>query len=204
VVELFIRANSGGTKLGKSDLLFALLAATWDSANDKAEALLDELNQREFAFTRDVILKTCLTVLDHGARYEVEKFRKQGVREEIESKWNAISDAIKDVLDFVVGKSFIHCDKALPSYLVLIPLVYLRYHYPAAWRQARDLDSYLLRSSLAGAFSGTPDQLIDNLVAELRRTQRFSLDDVFGIIRSENRSLELTEDRLWGHGVWLG
>jgi uncharacterized protein with ParB-like and HNH nuclease domain len=29
VVEVFIRANSGGTKLGKSDLLFSLLSAAW-------------------------------------------------------------------------------------------------------------------------------------------------------------------------------
>ena len=35
VVEVFIRANSGGTKLSKSDLLFALLASSWDNANDE-------------------------------------------------------------------------------------------------------------------------------------------------------------------------
>jgi len=63
------------------------------------EELLQTLNQQGFAFTRDFILKTCLTLLNHGARYEVEKFRKQGVREEIENKWNDIADAIKDVLD---------------------------------------------------------------------------------------------------------
>jgi Protein of unknown function DUF262/Restriction Enzyme Adenine Methylase Associated/Protein of unknown function (DUF1524) len=200
VVEVFIRANSGGTRLGKSDLLFALLTSTWDSANDEMEELLQKLNERGFAFTRDFVLKTCLTLLDHGARYEVEKFRKAGVREEIESKWDNIADSIKEVLDFIIGKTFIRCDKALPSYLVLIPLVYVRYHFPHAWRQARDLDSYLLRSSLAGAFSGTPDQLIDNLVAELRVSQAFNLDEVFGVVRSEGRSLEVTEERLWNMG----
>src|SRR5204862_3248613 len=76
VVEVFIRANSGGTKLGKSDLLFSLLASTWDNADDVMEILLEELNRHGFAFTRDFMLKTCLTLLGHGARYEVEKFRK--------------------------------------------------------------------------------------------------------------------------------
>jgi hypothetical protein len=104
VVEIFIRANSGGTKLGKSDLLFALLAATWDGANDGMEELLFELNRHGFAFTRDFVLKTCLTLLGRGARYEVEKFRVPGVREEIESKWNEIAKAIADVLDYVRGK----------------------------------------------------------------------------------------------------
>ena len=36
VVEIFIRANSGGTKLGKSDLLFSLLTASWQDADEAA------------------------------------------------------------------------------------------------------------------------------------------------------------------------
>lgn len=200
VVEIFIRANSGGTKLGKSDLLFALLSATWEEANDRMEQIIFDLNRHGFAFTRDFVLKTCLTLLGHGARYEVQKFRAPGVRDEIEAKWDQISSAMVDVLDFVRGKTFIQCDKALPSYLVLIPLVYFRYHYPAAWNAAEDRDTYLLRSSLTGAFSGTPDQLIDDLVRDINRTGKFDLNEIFGVIRSKNRSLELTEDRFWNMG----
>jgi len=200
VVEIFIRANSGGTKLGKSDLLFSLLSSAWDEADDRMQELLDDLNRHGFAFTRDFILKTCLTLLDQGARYEVDKFRKPGVREKIESEWEPITNAVKDVLDFVRGKTFIKCDKALPSYLLLIPLIYVRYHFSQAWKHARDVETYLVRSSLAGAFSGTPDQLIDDLVAKLQELQRFDLGEIFGVIRSKGRSLDLTEDRLWGMG----
>jgi Restriction Enzyme Adenine Methylase Associated len=100
----------------------------------------------------------------------------------------------------VRGKTFVRCDKALPSYLVLIPLMYLRFKFPEAWDGAADIDQYLLRSSLAGAFSGTPDQLIDDLVKEINRSEKFELREVFGVIRSQNRSLELTEDRLWSMG----
>jgi hypothetical protein len=200
VVEVFIRANSGGTKLGKSDLLFSLLNASWDNADDEMEELLDQLNRHGFAFNRDFILKTCLTLLSQGARYEVQKFRKDGVRTQIESKWKDIAQAVKDVLDFVRGKTFIRCDKAMPSYLALIPLVYVRYQFPDAWNQARDRDSFLLRSLLTGAFSGTPDQLIDDLVVKLDELKRFDVNEVFGVIRSKGRSLELTEARFWEMG----
>jgi hypothetical protein len=200
VVEIFIRANSGGTRLGKSDLLFSLLTSTWDEADDKMEILLDELNMQGFAFTRDFILKTCLTLLDQGARYEVDKFRKDGVRQDIESKWDDIICATKDVADFVQGSTFIRCDKALPSYLVLIPLVYLRHHFPAAWRTKQNVELYLLRTLLAGAFSGTPDQLIDDIVGKMKEVKVFDLNEIFGVIRSAGRSLELTEDRFWAIG----
>jgi hypothetical protein len=200
VVEIFIRANSGGTRLGKSDLLFSLLTSAWEEADDKMEILLDELNMQGFAFTRDFILKTCLTLLGQGARYEVQKFRKPGVREQIENNWDRITMATKDVGDFVQGSTFIRCDKALPSYLVLIPLVYLRYHFPAAWSTKRDVELYLLRSLLAGAFGGTPDQLIDDLVIKLKEMKAFDVNEMFGVIRSAGRSLELTEDRFWAIG----
>ncbi|MCG3777259.1 MAG: hypothetical protein JW395_4135 [Nitrospira sp.] len=200
VVEVFIRANSGGTKLGKSDLLFSLLTSAWDNADEEMEALLAELNAHGFAFTRDFVLKTCLTLLDQGARYEVDKFRKPGVREKIEGEWSGIAKAIKDVLDFVRGKTFIRCDKALPSYNVLIPLVYVRYHFAEAWKKATDVDSYLLRSLLAGAFGGTPDQMIDDLVNRLKEIKTFDITEVFGVVRSKGRSLELTEGRFWEMG----
>jgi hypothetical protein len=126
VVEDFIRANSGGTRLGKSDLLFSLLISAWDEADDEMEALLDKLNSHGYAFNRDFILKACLTLLNRGARYEVEKFRDDKTREQIEASWGRIADAVLDVQDFLYGTTFIRCDKALPSYLVLIPLIDFR------------------------------------------------------------------------------
>jgi uncharacterized protein with ParB-like and HNH nuclease domain len=148
VVEIFIRANSGGTKLGKSDLLFSLLNATWDYANEEMEELLETLNHSGFLFNRDFVLKTCLTLLGKDARYEVEKFRTPGVRDEIERQWKSVSDSIRSVLDFLVGRTFMRCDKAMPSYLALIPLVYFRHHFPSAWEAARRKDDYLIRSLL--------------------------------------------------------
>lgn len=200
VVEIFIRANSGGTRLGKSDLLFSLLTSSWDDAGENMEELLDELNSHGYEFTQDFILKTCLAILNQGARYEVVKFRRDDVRKKIEENWDDIVDAIKDVTDFVHGKTFLRCDKALSSYLVLIPLIYLRYHFEKEWKTAKDIESYLLRSLLAGSYSGSPDQLIDDTVNKFKEIKTFDLNEVFGVIRSGNRSLEITEERFWDIG----
>ncbi len=201
VVEIFIRANSGGTKLGKSDLLFSLLAATWDDVNDQMEALLDNLNKSGFTFTRDFILKTFLTLLDEGARYEVGKFRKPGIRESIKNEWKGLTDAVTDVKDFVAAHTFIRCDKALPSYLALIPLIYTRYRLPAAWKTAeKDVETFLLRTLITGVFGLRPDQLIDGLVDKIRKSKTFAVANLFQEIRSGGRSLELTEERLWAMG----
>jgi hypothetical protein len=127
-----------------------------------------------------------------------------GIRDQIEEKWEAISEAIREVLDWVRGKTFIQCDKALPSYLVLIPLIYIRYHYRAAWKKSTGLDTYLLRCLLAGAFSGQPDNLLDALTKHLEDTKGFDTEEAFNVIRTQGRSLELTEDRFWQMGYGSG
>lgn len=200
VVEVFIRANSGGTKLEKSDLLFSLLNATWDVADNRMEELLEDLNRHGFEFDRDFVLKTCLVLLNQGAQYEVSKFRKPGVREEIEVKWDELSASIKAVVDFVRSKTYIHCDKALPSYLALIPLIYVRHHYPVAWADAKQVHTFLVRTLLAGAFSGQSDRIIDALVKRFKEIERFDAEEGFTVIRSQNRSLEITKDRFFSMG----
>jgi hypothetical protein len=200
VVEVFIRANSGGTILSKSDLLFSLLSASWDQSNEAMEVLLEQLNRSGFAFNRDFVLKACLVVLNRGARYEVNKFRNPGVREEIEEKWDAIASAIKDVADRLVSETYIRCDKALPSYNVLMPLIYFRYHHPAEWRATTDIGNYILRASLAGTFSAAPDQLIDDITTFIADQKAFATSEVFDLIRGRGRPAELSEDRLWEQG----
>lgn len=200
VVEVFIRANSGGTKLGKSDLLFSLLNATWDAADNRMEELLTELNRYGFSFDRDFILKTCLVLLNQGARYEVSKFRKPGVRDEIEDKWNELSASIKAIADFVRSKTYIQCDKALPSYLALIPLIYVRHHYPTAWATATHVDTFLVRTLLTSAFGGQSDRIIDALVKRFKEIERFDAEEGFAVIRSQNRSLEITKNQFFEMG----
>jgi hypothetical protein len=197
IVEIFIRANSGGTKLGKSDLLFSLLTSSWDDADGAMEALLEGLNKGGFEYDRDFVLKSCLTVLGKGARYEVQKFRDGRTKEEIIEQWEIIAAAIKDVRDWVVAKTYIRTGKAMPSYQALIPLVYFRYHFPQKFKAASGLQEYLLRTLITGVFGGSPDNLIDKVVRSIQDKSDFVLPEVFGVIRADGRSLELTPDVLF-------
>jgi hypothetical protein len=194
IVEIFIRANSGGTQLGKSDLLFSLLTSSWEEADEKMEDLLEDLNKTGYDFSRDFVLKSCLTIVGKGAAYNVEKFRDTTTRKNIIDNWDKISAAIKDVKDYVYGKTFIKTDITLPSYLVLIPLIYFRYHYKEKWNTTNYISDYLLRTLLARAFSGSPDALIDKCIKKIDEIKEFILSEIFGVIRTEGRNLEVSQD----------
>jgi hypothetical protein len=135
-----------------------------------------------------------LTLLNKGAQYEVTKFRDEVTREAIINEWDKISNAIKDVKDFLFGKTFLRTDRSLPSYLSLIPLIYFRYHFPEKWRTAEGIDDYILRTLLTGAFSGTPDNLIDKCTRAITEIGNFDVKQIFGIILADGRSLEITKD----------
>ena len=201
IVEIFIRANSGGTQLGKSDLLFSLLTASWEEAENKMDELLEDLNKTGYKFDRDFILKISLVLLDKGAKYEIEKFRLPEVKEGIEKNWDKIADALRFVKDFIYGKTFLKTDKTLPSYASLIPLIYSRYHYPDTWVNSVESDfiDYLVKVNLTGVFGGVSDSFTDALVATVRNNNGFVKSEIFGEIRSKGKSMELTQDALLGY-----
>lgn len=197
IVEIFIRANSGGTLLGKSDLLFSLLTVSWDEAGENIEDLLDSLNKTGYDFNRDFILKTCLTLFNKGASYKVDKFREDKIRQDIFSQWDRISDAIKDVKDFIYNHTFLKTDKAVPSYLSLIPLIYFRFHYNNLWEEhKKDYQNYLIRTSLAGVFGGNPDSLIDRTINRINLSKSFDLKGIYQVMRSAGRNLEISKDEI--------
>jgi len=196
IVEIFIRANAGGTQLGKSDLLFSLLTSSWEEADEEMDILLEAINKTGYKFNRDFILKTCLSIFDKGATYNVQKFRDSSTRQNIIDNWDKISSAIKDVKDFIYGKTFSKTDKTLPSYLSLIPVIYFRYRFQNEWNEVKHLDTYLLRTLLSGAFSGNPDSLIDKCTRLISENKKFNINEIFEIIRADGRNLEITKDTI--------
>ena len=131
-------------------------------------------------------------MLDKGARYEVGKFRDGKTKEEIVAQWPALSKAILAVHDLLVTATYIRSDKAMPSYLALIPLIYYRYHFAEAFSKNTELPDYLLRVLVTGVFSGNPDTLIDKIVRNVQEHKEFVLPEILGVVREAGRSLDIT------------
>ncbi|MCC8367148.1 DUF262 domain-containing protein [Xenorhabdus sp. PB61.4] len=198
VVEVFIRANSGGTRLSKSDLMFTLLSTEWSDADVIFEDFLEKINDNgRFNFSRDFLIKLSTTLLGFGAKYDVDKLRDDDVRRQISENWPAIAKALQFVKDEIVSKTYIRSSKALTSYNAMIPLVFLQYHFPGQLTKSKALKQYLVPALLNGVFSGQPDGIIDKLVKVIEEQQCFDLKKIRAAIVSANRSLHLTEERLF-------
>lgn len=200
IVEIFIRANSGGTKLSKSDLMFTLLTSDWATADIEMQEFLSDINGTQFEFDRDFILKTSLVVLDLGARYDVKKLRDEKLKKSISENWEKITNSIRFVRDILVSKTFVRSDKALTSYNALIPIIYYHYHFSDDFKKFNQIKDYLLRALLAGAFSGRPDGLIDKITQNIKQHKYFDTKAIFKIMQEDGRELDISEDRLFDMG----
>jgi uncharacterized protein with ParB-like and HNH nuclease domain len=168
VLEIFVRSNSGGTVLSKSDLMFSLIKLNWGTAEEDFEDLLSMINrQGTFSFDKDFILKASLVWLGKGAKYEVAKFKgNDGEKnlKEIQQKWPEIEKSFLWLQDFL-AYARITSDTILPSYNALIPIIYyasLRGCKIVSPKVKYNMKTWLYRALLNGNFSGQSDRAIDN------------------------------------------
>jgi hypothetical protein len=134
VLDIFVRANEGGTPLSKSDLLLALVTSNWEGMNTREEiySFVDHINNnltRKNNFDKDFVLKTALCLSDLPVKYKVDNFNRENLQL-IRVRWEGIKFAIERGID--LANSFGIDRDTLTSANALIPIIYYLYRHPTA------------------------------------------------------------------------
>lgn len=188
VLDIFVRANEGGTKLTKSDLLLSMVTAHWSETNAR-EAIfgfVDHLNKslaRKNSLDKDFVLKTCLALLDLSVQYRVENFKPQNLAL-IESKWEAVKKSIE--VGIHLANSFGLDRDTLTSANALIPVIYYIHHTdglnllggstPGDVKNAYAIRVWLTMALLNGVFGGQSDTILHEIRHVLQRELKASKD----------------------------
>jgi uncharacterized protein with ParB-like and HNH nuclease domain len=172
ILEIFVRVNSGGQVLTKSDLMFSLMQLNWEGAADSISDLVEKLNKKgRFSFDKDFILKCALVCVGEGARYEVAKFRKEETLEKIKQKFPAIERALENCVEFIVDTGRFLDGRILRSYNTLIPFVYFYYLQPKqeilGEAERMHMNHALYLSLMTTVFSRFADNYIDSVVSNV-------------------------------------
>jgi uncharacterized protein with ParB-like and HNH nuclease domain len=171
VLDIFIRANDGGTKLSKSDLLLSMITSKWTEYNAKDEVynLVNNLNdhlERSNNIDKDLIMKSCLVLSDLKHQYEVSNFTNDNLKL-IEKNWGQIKKNLESTMR-LVNRFGVDKD-TLTSANALLPIAYYLYKInqgsldgstPFEAANAKRIQNWLLGSLLNGVFSGTSDRTI--------------------------------------------
>lgn len=187
VLDIFVRANDGGTKLSKADLLMSMITSKWSSgsAREQIGDFVDFINKGLGApnkVTRDLVLKACLVVCDYDVVYKVKNFTTEAIAE-IERNWAQIKDAIENTFR-LLNRHGITGDN-LGSLNAVLPLVYYLYNTPNFdFRGSSEFERvnaaamhrWLVNSLLVSAFVGHSDQTITTARTAIRDHLRVGRD----------------------------
>ncbi|MFD8856432.1 DUF262 domain-containing protein [Streptomyces vinaceus] len=127
VLDIFVRVNSGGTKLSNSDLLLSMATNQWREldAREEIRTLVSELNQgqgRPFSFSKDLVLKAGLLLTDApDCRFKISNFTQANM-ERLEKFWPQIRTSLLRAVRLLA--SFGLSERTLTADSVLIPLAY--------------------------------------------------------------------------------
>lgn len=172
ILEIFVRINSGGQVLSKSDLMFSLLQLRWEGAAQTIDALTARLNSAgRFDFGKDFILRSALVCIGKGARYDVNKLRSASTIELIENQFPRVARALDNLIDFLKKDARVRDQRILQSYNSLIPFVYFLYHQPQQRLQGegmrRDMNVAFYLALMTSVFARYAESRIDGVIREV-------------------------------------
>jgi hypothetical protein len=183
ILEIFVRANSGGTKLSKSDLLLSTLTLHWgtENAREVINGFLDDLNTgltRRNKLSKDFVMKSCLVLLDLPVAYRVSSFSRDTCAR-IRDRWDDIQRAIKRCVD--AANAFGIDENNLTSANALIPVAYYLYQQPGLTLRgesayevanANRVRAWLISALLNHVLGGSSDSMLSKLREVLKTYYR--------------------------------
>lgn len=205
VLHIFIRVNSGGTKLSYSDLLLSIATAQWKDkdAREIIHGFVDNINKINpgFNIDKDLVLKSCLVLSDlKDIKFKVDNFSSENMSL-IEKEWDIISQALYNAVQLIASFGF--NSKSLTAYNAIIPIAYflkkneIGDEILSSSSQATNrklLKEWLIRALLKKVFGGTPDNLYP-VYREIvsNNLGQFPLEQLIERYKGTNKSLSFDE-----------
>jgi len=209
-LDIFVRANEGGTKLTKSDLLLSMVTSKWGgvSARDEVYGFVDKINTeltRRNDLDKDFVMKSCLVLTNLPVAYKVENFNNHNLSL-IQDRWEDIKSAIRRGVDLV---NFFGIDgDNLTSANALIPVIYylfqrpkltLRGTTPFEVRNAGAVRRWVGAALLNGAFGGSSDAMLRDVRDVLQKHNNgdyFPVNEINEAVERSNRTGYFDDDAI--------
>lgn len=199
IVDIFVRVNSSGVQLSKTDLLFSSIVAHWDEGRDNIETTIKTLNSKgnRFSFNNDFVMRSCLVLSDLPILFKVNSFKQENI-ERIKTNWPEIRKALETMVDLLVEWGF--CDETLPTLNAVIPIAYFIFKGGKIEIGKNALRQYLVRALVNQIFASKTDRVLGALREHLRVAQGEGESKTFVLrnsqfVLSEMLSIKLPEDR---------
>lgn len=196
VLNIFVRLNSYGTPLSKSDLLFSTMLLEWKGGRETIEKLIKDINNKgnKFNFSKDFIMRTCLVLSGASVNLKIDSFKKDKILY-IRDNFERISLSIKKAVDSLVKLGY--SDEMLSSQNALIPYIYYLYK-GGNEKNITGLKKYLAVSQLKNLYGVASNAALTSTRAALEKLNCKKVDfDIIlfdSVILVGDRDFKIRED----------
>jgi Protein of unknown function DUF262 len=164
ILNIFVRVNSGGTKLSPADLMFAAMKSDFTDVEENIEDTVEMLLTTQLPFERDFVLKCLLTALGRGAVVDVNRLRSAEFINELRARWPAAETAFQQLTDFLVQDLRVISPRIISSFNSLVPLFDYLFHHPKPGPADRArMKAYFYRAQILGWFGSSTDSIINRM-----------------------------------------
>lgn len=214
VLDVFIRTNSGGTKLEFSDLLMSIAVANWKGDfREEMEQLMKSIHLNDdmgFYIERDWILKACLMLTGADVRFMVKNFKADQVAV-IQREWEELKACIK--ASFRLVRGFGINPQSLTSKNAVIPIAY--YLYKKQWQgeplyhvinnlvrvpeERAAISQWFYLALLKGVFGGQADTILNSMRDVLDKhlqEEGFPLEAIIEHYKGDRKDLRFDDEQI--------
>ena len=160
ILEIFVRVNSGGLVLNKSDLLMSLLDLAWNDIQPELQTAVRDINaQRPFTISRDDVLKSLLLAVRADTRFDrlvSDRDRVEALAKQMHAHLAGIQTAWQALTTLLVDKCKITSERFFRGgHNSLLPFVLWLFSNPAPTpAQAKKLTTAIYLAVMSGVFAG--------------------------------------------------
>jgi Protein of unknown function DUF262 len=193
ILDIFVRVNSGGTKLDSSDLMFAAMKEGWGEIEQNVDSIVDILNDGRLSFDKTFALKCLVVAHGKGAELSPDSFASsegEKLIAAIQADWPKAETAFQELRDFIANDLKLYADKVVRSYSSFVPLFDYLYHNPKPDEGNRVLmRGYYYKSQLFNWYGAQTDNIVNAMHNRLgKAVSSFPLKDVMDFFRVSRRS----------------
>lgn len=124
ILEIFVRVNTGGTRLSRSDLMFSFLKTKWGGARIAFDDLVRVVESKSpLGIDKDFVIRGLLMVTDAPVSYDVDNVQRHWAQ--LEPAFEQFQKALQSVVDFIRSPDVGILSRTLVQPLsTLYPLLY--------------------------------------------------------------------------------
>jgi len=129
VLEVFVRVNTEGTPLSRSDLIFSMLKLNWKESATVLPEFVQRINEgNSFGINTDFVIRCLFAVSDLGTKFDINLLRKKSNVTKLRANFEKCCNAIQATVDFVQRHCWCASSRVIGGSSTMVPFVYYLFY----------------------------------------------------------------------------